>query len=597
MISLRGVPAGVRVTGWAAAVAVYGCADFSPTAQRDPFRWLFLGAVSVQRATADFGTIRFTPAYLLLVLGVGLCHVEIGHAMSKRGSDGRLGLLLMFAGVAYILQGLRRSSDPTLFTIGVLLTDAYGVFIFHLFLAIPSGRLESTVDRWLVGTFYVVWPLMHVVGFLIVDERARVGGSPQFGLLIADLPRVWAVLAPLLAATYIAGAAAFFGLVAWRYRHGGALFRRAFNPVLLALVVAVAGQLTTNSWSHVPVSSAHVVSLVSGLALPLGAAVSVRRSHPTRTSMSTILAELGRSESTLVDLQDSLRRCTGDDELCVARLDATGEGYLDVHGTPLAAPRRFARALTVLHRDEEPVGALLHDAAVLQTPEVWDAVRRIAALALDNDRLIAELRLQVEQVRRSRRRMLDAGDEQRHQLERDLHDGVQQSLLAALMSLDRAAIEHPRPDLVHAAEAEVRVSLRQIREIARGIHPPLLHERGLVGAVESMAERAALPVRVLAEVRRSLPHSVSITAYYVASEAIANAVKHAAATSAEINIREDGNDLLIEVSDDGRGGARIEAGGGLAGLADRTSTVGGQLRLDSGASGTTVSARLPLVAS
>ena len=220
-------------------------------------------------------------------------------------------------------------------------------------------------------------------------------------------------------------------------------------------------------------------------------------------------------------------------------------------------------------------------------------------VAEENVRLDAELQARLDDLRESRARIVRAGDAARRKLERDLHDGAQQRLVGLALDL-RLARERLEMDpkaaatMLDDASAELARATEELRELARGIHPAVLSDRGLEAAVESLAKRAPLPVEIEASVEGRLSPAVEAAAYFVVSEALTNVVRHSGADRAEIGIRRDNGQLLVEVSDDGTGGAD-RAGSGLRGLADRVAALDGSLRIEDPASGgTIVRADIPL---
>jgi signal transduction histidine kinase len=216
-----------------------------------------------------------------------------------------------------------------------------------------------------------------------------------------------------------------------------------------------------------------------------------------------------------------------------------------------------------------------------------------ARLALENARLQAELRAQLEELRASRRRIVEAGDAERRRLERDLHDGAQQRLLALGLALQLLRDRDGDRDLLDQADAELQTALRELRDLARGIHPTILSEQGLAPAVRSLADRAPLPVRVHVAEQR-YPASVETAIYFVVAEALTNIAKHAQARSAVVALGRENGKLLVDISDDGCGGAVPHAGGGLQGLTDRVAAAGGTLRVRSEpGNGTTLHIEVP----
>jgi signal transduction histidine kinase len=214
-------------------------------------------------------------------------------------------------------------------------------------------------------------------------------------------------------------------------------------------------------------------------------------------------------------------------------------------------------------------------------------------------RLDAELRARVEELHASRARLVEAGDAERRRLERDLHDGAQARLVALGLLLgtarNRAADDHELAPVLDRALGELRASLDELRELARGIHPAVLTDRGLVPALEALAARAPVPVAVDADVRGPLPAPVERAAYFVACEALANVAKYAHATRAAVTVRRAGGRVSVEVSDDGIGGASTAGGSGLRGLADRVAALDGTLGVDSPRGrGTRLRAEIPV---
>ena len=232
-------------------------------------------------------------------------------------------------------------------------------------------------------------------------------------------------------------------------------------------------------------------------------------------------------------------------------------------------------------------------------PEIVQAVAATGRLTIQNQRLQAEVRAQLEEVRASRARIVEFGDAERRRVERNLHDGAQQRLVNLSLALGIARSQVPTTsdgeltEALDEAAAELRLALAELRELARGIHPVILSEAGLGPALASLAERSPIPVTLAVASSDRLPARVEETAYYVASEALANAAKHAHASAVTITARRRGDGLVVEIGDDGVGGADPD-GSGLRGLADRVAALDGHLQVSSPAGeGTCVIAELP----
>jgi signal transduction histidine kinase len=228
--------------------------------------------------------------------------------------------------------------------------------------------------------------------------------------------------------------------------------------------------------------------------------------------------------------------------------------------------------------------------------KLWKA----EVVAGENVRLDAELQARLEELRESRARIVEAGYAERRRVERDLHDGAQQRLVALALELQmvRTKLESDpaaAAERLDAATRELSGATEELRELARGIHPPVLTDRGLVAALEALANRAPLPVTVEADAVERAPDAVEAAAYYVVSEALTNVARHAEANQAVVRVARRDGTLQVEIEDDGAGGADVAGGSGLRGLADRVGALDGALEVDSAAGrGTTVRASLPV---
>ncbi len=245
----------------------------------------------------------------------------------------------------------------------------------------------------------------------------------------------------------------------------------------------------------------------------------------------------------------------------------------------------------------------MHDPSLLDDPGLVAAVTAAVRLEADNRQLSAEVDRQLAELRASRARIVTATDAERRRVERDLHDGAQQRLVALSMELGRlrgAAAQSDDPGLVEALgglSSDLEAAIEELRELARGILPPILTDAGLGAAVESLALRAPLPVDAEVELPGRLPLALESTLYFVIAEGLANVARHAGATKATVRVSLAAGRVRAEVADDGRGGAAAERGTGIQGLVDRVGALGGTLRVDSLPDrGTTLSAELPLPA-
>jgi signal transduction histidine kinase len=298
------------------------------------------------------------------------------------------------------------------------------------------------------------------------------------------------------------------------------------------------------------------------------------------------------------DLRDALARALRDPSLQLAYWLPDYGLYADLQGRPVQLQDLDGRATTLIDRGGEHVAALIHDPALDDEPELLDSVRAAAGITLENGRLHAELRARLEELRGSRARIVAAAQNERQLLERNLHDGAQQRLIA--LSLDLSLLKGRIQDDPEAragidkARREIAASLGELREISSGLHPAVVSGHGLAVALEQLAARAPVPVDLRAELDGRLPAALEVAAYYVIAESLTNIAKHAQATTARVVVLQERDELVLEIVDDGIGGADSGRGTGLRGLADRVESLDGRLRVwTPRGGGTRVRAEIP----
>ena len=372
----------------------------------------------------------------------------------------------------------------------------------------------------------------------------------------------------------------------------------------LVLVVALTRAFATIVHDPSSLAIALTTVLVTAAFLPVRAVVqrSVDRRFARRRFAAVSMVEqfatrlrLDREPPERIGavLAEALR----DPGLVVAFPRLRGEDWLDPYGSAVAiAP---TRAMTLVGPIDEPTAVLLHDPVLDEDPDVLGAVSAAARLPLEIARLRVEVRGQLEDVRASRARIVAAQDAERRRVERDIHDGAQQRLVALSLTLQVARRRYDGggavdlAELLDATSAELGSAVEELRELARGVYPAVLREDGLGEALRALARRTPLPVEVAAEIPR-IDGGLEAAAYFLASEAVTNAVRHAAASRLVITAEVIGDVLCVRVTDDGIGGAAASDGSGLAGLADRLAALGGSVRIESvPGEGTTVTGELP----
>jgi signal transduction histidine kinase len=494
------------------------------------------------------------------------------------------------------------TDDPVWFTVGLLTAPWWLGLFLHALLAFPTGRLDGRWDRRLVAVLYVDVTLVQALrlSFTPSADLPGCGDCPANVILVSDQPAVAATI--LLVQQAAIGSVVIGGtlvLLALRWLRATAPQRRVLAPVLVTGSVCLAIQavgLAADASSVRP--SVGWVGAVAFAAVPVSFLLGLLRQQLDRSAVGRLVVDLGAMREG-DQLDGLLRTALKDPSVQVAYWrDETAE-YVDGTGLPVPLPSpEDNRAVTVVEREGRRIAALVHDVSVADDPALVSGAVAAAGLALENERLHAEVRAQLDELRASRRRLVEAGDRERRRLERNLHDGAQQRLLAVSMllgQLERAPTADGRVQgLAEQARTELERSLSELRELATGLHPAVLTDHGLAVALEGMAARAPVPVELIVELTRRAPPQAEVAAYYVISEAIANAVKHAAATRVTVHVRGGGSALEVEVVDDGVGGADVRGGSGLEGLADRLAALNGRLDVTSPlGEGTTVMAVIP----
>jgi len=315
-----------------------------------------------------------------------------------------------------------------------------------------------------------------------------------------------------------------------------------------------------------------------------------------RAAIADLVVELGEAHSGT--LRGQLSRALGDPSLELGYWLPDRTVFIDAESRTLSLPPPGSgRSVTVVEGQGQPVAALVHDPAVLEDPGLLEAVASAAQLAASNARLRAEVQARVVELAASRRRILAARDEERQRLERRLHEGAERRLgeLADTLRRGRRSASGKRTrDQIARAEEQLGRTLEELRRLAHGLHPRVLSEHGLEGALEALAKDLSLPVQV--EVRSDqVPERVAVATYFVCAEALTNVAKHAAAAHVAVAVTSSEGRVRVEIADDGVGGADPGRGSGLRGLADRVETFGGTLQVESTAGhGTRLAAEIPL---
>ncbi len=547
------------------------------------------------------------PATGLLVyfVAVGLVWILAGAVAHARRPGNRTGLLMAAVGFAWLTGAFGLADSAVLFTLNGVVNSLWVALLMHLALAFPDGLLHSRLERAVAVSAYLValvaWPLR----LLFVPSEALADCEdvcPENLLLVDDRSGLGAAGEAVAILLWLVVAAAVLVILVRRWRSSEGLARRSLTPVLMpaaAAIVLVLASIPVGAASGTAGTVVETLALAAFAAVPVGFLFGLLRARLARGAVDSLVVELGDAV-VAGGVRAALARSLRDPSLELAYWLPDEAVYVDPAGRRVPDGPRDGRAVTRISHGGEPVALVTHAAALRDQEDLVDAACAAAGLAIANERLQAELRRRLVELRSSRARLLAAADGERRRLERDLHDGAQQRLVALAMLLRRAetAAGEGDPDasaLIARARSELDAALSGLRELARGIHPAVLTDHGLEAALRSLGDRSALPVTLEFGLSERPPSQIEVAAFYVVAEALTNVVKHAGAERARVTVAAKADLLRVEVVDDGRGGARPDQGSGLHGLVDRVEAVGGRLRVESPAGvGTQVIVDLPL---
>ena len=501
-------------------------------------------------------------------LVTGWALIGCGLIASARRPESRSGILMAVSGFTWFLGNFGAVHvDAVAWIAGQCIYVHRGPLI-HLILAYPSGRLSSKVPRvavvagYAVAVFVPIWSsevativLSVVLVVVAVREYVRAVGPYRRARALS----VWAAsgLGFVLAVGAVARLALPPGDVS-------ALSLLAYEAVLCSIAGGLLWGLLSTPWQ--------------------------------RSAVTDLVVELGGARSGT--LRGELSRALGDPTLEVGYWFPDTGAFVDSEGRQLSLPDpESERSVTIVERDGRPLAALVHDPAVLEDPGLLEAVTSAAQLAARNARLQAEVRARVVELAASRRRIVEAGDKERRRLERRLHDGTARRLGELAETLRRgrmdASLERTRERIL-LAEHHLERTLEDLRRLAQGLHPRILSEHGLEGALAGLAEGSPVPVEIDIRSDRMSPRAEAAV-YFVCSEGLTNAAKYAFASRVAISVTSADARVTVLVEDDGVGGADPARGSGLRGLADRIETLGGTVTVESvPGRGTRLAAEIPL---
>lgn len=536
-------------------------------------------------------------AILLADVAVGWSMIVTGLILCDRRPANRLGVLAIAAGFAWFAGDFTSARDVPVSYVANVFHGWFDPLFALLILAYPGGRIVGRAALGLAAGFVgiqAVWTIAKAYGLRPIawwDCPTCIGTVDDYIATVQALDTVGRVETAVLTALSVG----VLVLVATRWLRATGTGRRRQAPVVLAGIVlalgfsagfllqTIAPESGRTATGELRVLVLAVLRILVAVALLIG----VLRDDVARGRIADLVTRLDALPSTTV-LRDSLRDALGDRSIEVYRRDAAGEGFVDADDAPVTIPERDpARAVLTIEHEGHPALAIVHDPALQDDPGLVSAAVAAVRLSIENERLKAEVRTQLEAVRASRARLVEAGDTERRRIERDLHDGAQQRLVSLQISLQllrRRLGSDADPAILaelEAASVEAEHAVVEVRELARGVHPAVLTEAGLDAALASLAERSVVPVALHSSVDGRLPGSVEATAYFVVAEALTNAARYAGASAATVRATTDDGRLHLEISDDGRGGASLAGGTGLRGLEDRVAALGGTFEMTS----------------
>jgi signal transduction histidine kinase len=553
---------------------------------------LALGAIEI--AVLYSGEVN-PPWQVVLFPVVAWVYLAAGAVAWVRRPSNRLGAIMIVGALAWMASGLSNAPVQSLETAGLILATLPLAAVLHLVLAFPSGRLRDTLTRAAVLAGYLVVALvLQMPSYLFGPEGSgsvlHVADRPD----LADLGR-WvqhAAGAVLIVVTAV--------ILARRLRDTAPRQRYVLAPLYVYAIAAVLWVPASRDLEFLavwdPITRGTVqLAVLAGIPVAF-AAVILLGGFARMGEIEELGVWLGADEHARPELRDALATELGDPSLALAFWDKPSGAYVDAAGStvelPAAGTGRAAVEVTVGRRR---VGAIVYDETLIAEPELVRSAGRVVAVALERERLTAELRASRERLRASRARVVAAADTERRRIARDLHDTLQTRLVLLAVEAHELRSDASARTGAVALEAGLQTAIGELRELVQGLLPAVLAERGLYAAVEDLTDHIPLPITLELDSQRApLPPPVESVGYFVVSEALTNAVKHAHAHELGLRIERRNGQLAIEIKDDGIGGAGAGTGSGLMGMLERVEAVDGRLSVKSPpGGGTSILAEVP----
>lgn len=526
-----------------------------------------------------------------------------------RRPNNRTGSLMVAVGFTWLFVPLSLSDSPALFGVSMFTANIAWVMLALLLLSFPAGRLESRGQRILMVLFFVDACLLTALAGVTSGpdlETFDCPSCPANPVSLYDNPDLARLFDKLAAIGGVLLLIVLIVVLVRRYRSLESANKSAIRPVLatgaatalsIGVLVGVQASGATDALGH----TLFLITVALLSTVPFAFLAGLLRSRiSTAGAVSELIAALGETKGQEFEIRDALAGALGDDELELLYWLPDRGQYVDGNGRPATLPEQGSgRSWAAVEHESELIAAIVYDDSLSEERQLIKATGSAAALAIRNARLEAELRVNVEELRASRARIVQSSDAARRELERNLHDGAQQHLVSMALTLRMARDKidddpATAKELLEQASTDLADATTELRELARGIHPAVLTDRGLGAALGALAARSAIPVELGEVPEDRLSPAVESAVYFVVAEALTNVARYSKATHAAVSFTQRDGVATIEVSDDGVGGADINAGTGLRGLQDRVAALDGKLEIESSpGDGTTIRAELP----
>jgi signal transduction histidine kinase len=550
-----------------------------------------VGVLAVAEGPGRFTTYAgssIPAAALTLVTGFALAGAGLLVSFTRPGQRvGDLVILAAFVWFAPVWVGWQ-DGPALVLSLGMVVAGFTFPLLVHAALARPDGRLGSTPVRALVVAVYVEAAVAAIVLALVRDPYFDPGCWSNCTVnvfLVRSVPSLARAVEVTDRWFAVGAAAALATACAWGLVRNSGSARRALTPIAApAMLLAVAVAAHSIALQQIPVEdpanfaffSIFVAASSAVILLGAGLALAAVRTRSQRRAVSRMITSLGKAPPP-GSLESALARALDDPALRIAYWLPGAQRYVSANGGLVEEPApEPGRAVTTLIHNDRPIAVISHAGTL---PELEREIGPAVRLGIENERLQAEVLAQLDEIRASRARIVETADAERRRLERDLHDGAQQRLLALSFDvrLARAAAEENGDGQAQAVLAEAvgdaQIALAELREIAHGIFPAILAEAGLESALETLADSSPVPVEIHGAAEGRPPATVEMAAYVLVTEAVNDATTRRA-TGVVVGIAREGERLVVTADDDGapRMSSMIVA-------ADRVGAVGGVLEV------------------